>query len=111
MEAGEVLNGTPVSRGVATGPARVVRTTEDAAQLQQGEIMVAGFTDIGWSPFYCLIEGLVTEVGSALSHGGVVAREYALPLVANVSGATNIIKTGDIITIDGEAGTVLLGVG
>jgi len=108
IEAGEILRGTPVSRGVATGPARVVKSTEDALKLQQGEIMVAEFTDIGWSPFYCLIEGLVTEVGSALSHGGVVAREYALPLVANVANATSIIKTGDIITIDGEAGIVRL---
>jgi pyruvate,water dikinase len=106
IQAGNVLRGTPVSRGIATGPARVVKTTEDAALLQQGEIMVAGFTDIGWSPFYCMIEGLVTEVGSALSHGGVVAREYALPLVANVTGATSVIRTGDTVTVDGEAGTV-----
>ncbi|MCL2861841.1 MAG: PEP-utilizing enzyme [Firmicutes bacterium] len=109
VESGEILRGTPVSRGIATGPARVVKSTEDALNLQQGEIMVAEFTDIGWSPFYCLIEGLVTEVGSALSHGGVVAREYALPLVANVASATSSIKTGDIITIDGEAGIVQIG--
>jgi len=106
VESGEIMKGTPVSRGIATGPARVVKSTEDALKLEQGEIMVAEFTDIGWSPFYCLIEGLVTEVGSALSHGGVVAREYALPLVANVAGATQSIKTGDIITIDGGAGIV-----
>jgi len=106
-EEGLVLTGTPVSRGVVTGIARVVKSLEDAEQLQKGEIMVAAFTDIGWSPFYCLIDGLVTEVGSALSHGAVVAREYALPLVANVMGATQLIKTGDVITIDGNAGTVI----
>jgi len=104
--SGQVLKGTPVSRGISTGPARIVKTTEDALELKLGEIMVAEFTDIGWSPFYCKIDGLVTEVGSALSHGGVVAREYALPLVSNVSNATTTIKTGDIITIDGETGTV-----
>ena len=102
-----ILQGTPVSRGIVTGTARVVQSIEDAEKLQKGEIMVAEFTDIGWSPFYCLIDGLVTEVGSALSHGAVVAREYALPLVAGVAGATKLIQTGDIITIDGNAGIVL----
>jgi len=106
VAAGDILTGTAVSVGIATGTARVVKSLEDAAKLQKGKIMVAGFTDIGWTPYYCLIEGLVTEVGSALSHGGVVAREYALPFVTNISGATSIIKTGDIITIDGATGTV-----
>ena len=106
-EGGITLSGTPVSRGVVSGKARVVKSIEDAEKLQEGEIMVAAFTDIGWSPFYCLIDGLVTEVGSALSHGAVVAREYALPLVANVTGATQIIKTGDTITVDGNKGTVV----
>jgi pyruvate,water dikinase len=100
------LHGTPISRGIATGPARVVRSAEDAALLQKGEIMVAVFTDIGWSPFYCLIEGLVTEIGGVLSHGAVVAREYALPFVSNIPGITSIIRTGDIITVNGSTGCV-----
>jgi len=100
------LRGTAISRGVATGPARIVRNVEDAAKLQKGEIMVAVYTDIGWSPYYCLIEGLVTEIGSALSHGAVVAREYALPFVSNIAGATALIKTGDIISVNGATGTV-----
>ena len=108
IASGEVIKGTPVSRGVATGLARVVRNAQDASELVKGEIMVASFTDIGWSPYYCLIDGLVTEVGGALSHGAVVAREYALPLVTNITGATGIIKTGDKITVDGFAGTVII---
>jgi pyruvate,water dikinase len=68
--------------------------------------MVASYTDIGWSPFYCLIDALVTEVGSALSHGAVVAREYALPFVTNVSGATSLFQTGDLITVDGTTGHI-----
>jgi pyruvate,water dikinase len=103
---GEIIQGTSLSRGSATGKARVVRTLEDARLLKQGEIMVAGYTDIGWSPYFSLISGLITEVGSALSHGAVVAREYGLPLVSNVRFATNKIKTGDIILIDGTKGTV-----
>ena len=105
-EVGSVLQGTAISRGVVTGPARIVRNIQDASNLKKGEIMVAVFTDIGWSPFYCLIDGLVTEIGSALSHGAVVAREYALPLVSNVMGATSLIKTGDIINVNGTKGSV-----
>ena len=106
-EHGDVLTGLPVSRGLVTGKARIVTCTEDAEQLQKGEIMVAQFTDIGWSPFYSLIDGLVTEVGSALSHGAVVAREYAIPLVSSIAGATKLIKTGDTITVDGFTGVVI----
>jgi pyruvate,water dikinase len=55
-----------------------------------------------------MLSGLVTEVGSALSHGAVVAREYALPLVSNVPYATEVIKTGDMLSIDGTAGKVAI---
>lgn len=107
-ENGEVLTGAPISRGEVQGVARVVRSVDDAKKLQEGEIMVACFTDIGWSPYYSVIGGLITEVGSALSHGAVVAREYALPLVVNVDNATNRIKTGDIISLNGNCGTVTI---
>ncbi len=105
-EGSRLLSGSSISRGCATGPARVVRSVEDACALQQGEIMVAAFTDIGWSPYYCMLGGLVTEVGSALSHGAVVAREYALPLVSGVTLATEAIRTGDIIRVDADQGLV-----
>ena len=104
--AGTVLKGSPGSRGFAEGRARVVRNVEDAKMLEKGDIMIAEFTDIGWSPYYCLINALVTEVGSMLSHGVVVAREYALPLAVNVIGATQLIKTGDRVLVDGTSGTV-----
>lgn len=100
--------GTPVSRGIATGKARIVRSPDDANKLQPGEIMVAELTDIGWSPYYCTIAGLVTEIGSSLSHGVVVAREYSLPTVVNVNSAMSIIKDGDLIKIDGSTGKVTI---
>jgi pyruvate,water dikinase len=103
-----LLNGTSLSHGKATCKARVVRSIIDANELKQGEIMVGAFTDIGWSPYYCMLGGLVTEVGSALSHGAVVAREYALPLVSNVPYATEVIKTGDMLSIDGTTGKVAI---
>jgi len=102
------FKGTPVSRGVVTGKARVVHNEEDAAKLEHGEIMVAACTDIGWTPYYNIIGGLVTEIGSALSHGIVVAREYALPSVVNVTNVMQEIHTGDTITLDGNTGTVFV---
>ncbi len=107
-EGTAVLAGTSLSRGTATGRARVVRSVDEANSLEPGEIMVAAFTDIGWSPYYCMLGALVTEVGSALSHGAVVAREYALPLVSGVAFATEVIRTGDMISVDGTAGTVAI---
>jgi pyruvate,water dikinase len=106
LSNGDIIQGTALSRGTSTGKARIVRTLEDARLLRQGEIMVASYTDIGWSPYFSLISGLITEVGSALSHGAVVAREYAIPLVSNVRFATDKIKTGDTILIDGTKGIV-----
>ncbi|MBN1532614.1 MAG: hypothetical protein JXA20_08130 [Spirochaetes bacterium] len=104
---GTVFRGIPVSRGMAEGSARVVLTQEDARSLQPGEIMVARFTDIGWTPFYGMAAGLVTEIGSALSHGAVVAREYGLPMVVNVAGATARIVTGERLRLNAYEGTLV----
>lgn len=102
------MKGTTLSRGKVFGRARVVLSLEDAKNLQQDEIMIAGYTDIGWSPYYAIIGGLVTEVGSALSHGAVVAREYSLPLISNVLHVTSKIKTGDMLALDADAGTITI---
>jgi len=103
---GSSLKGIPVSKGVYTGIVRIVRTRSDADELQRGEIMVSTFTDIGWSPYYSITGGLITELGSPLSHGAVVAREYGVPLVSCVQNATKILKTGDIVRVNGTSGTV-----
>lgn len=68
--------------------------------------MVARFTDIGWTPYYSIVNGLVTEIGSSLSHGAVVAREYGLPTVVNVKGATKLLKNGDHIVLNASKGTI-----
>ncbi len=105
-EDGTNMSGIPVSRGVAEGIVRVVKTREDAEALQSGEIMVAQFTDIGWTPFYGRVAGMVTEIGGALSHGSVVAREYGMPLVGGLSGACTVLNTGMRVRIDGGNGMV-----
>lgn len=101
-----VMRGVPVSNGECEGIVHIVYSVDDANTLQKGEIMVARFTDIGWSPYYSIVNGLITEIGSSLSHGAVVAREYGLPTIVNVKGATKILKNGDHIKMNATKGTV-----
>ncbi len=103
-----VLKGVPVSNGECEGVVHIVYSVDDANTLQKGEIMVARFTDIGWTPYYSIVNGLITEIGSSLSHGAVVAREYALPAIVNVKGATKILKNGDYIKMNASKGTIVI---
>ena len=103
---GDVIVGKPVSSGTVEGPVRVVRTLSEAESLEPGEILVASITDVGWTPYFAIIAGLVTDVGSAVSHGAVVAREYGLPAVLNTGTATSQLRTGDRVRLDGDRGLV-----
>jgi rifampicin phosphotransferase len=101
------LSGSPASTGTVTGRARVVLDPV-GAHLEPGEILVAPSTDPGWTPLFLTAGGLVMEMGGAMSHGAVVAREYGIPAVVGVPEATNKIETGQLITVDGAAGLVSL---
>lgn len=102
------LTGRPVSRGVVEGYARVALTIQEAADLQPGEILIAPITDVGWTPYFSVIGGLATDVGSAVSHGAVIAREYGLPAIVNLRQATKIFKTGDKVRLDADKGLLSL---
>ncbi len=102
------LLGRPVSRGLVEGTARVAVTISEAAQLKPGEILIAPITDVGWTPYFSLIAGLATDVGSAVSHGAVVAREYGLPAIVNLRTATKVINTGDRVRLDADAGVLTI---
>ena len=104
--SGEVLTGTPVSPGSVTGRARVILDPVTDGPLLPGEVLVAPVTDAGWTPLFALASGLVVDMGSALSHGSTVAREYGLPAVVNVRNGTRAIRTGDLLLVNGTAGTV-----
>ncbi|MDI1446533.1 PEP/pyruvate-binding domain-containing protein [Polyangium sp. 6x1] len=99
------LSGTPASAGRVTGKARVVLDPV-GAKIEPGEILVAPSTDPGWTPLFLTAGGLVMEMGGSMSHGAVVAREYGIPAVVGVAGATSRITTGQEITVDGGAGRV-----
>lgn len=101
------LPGIPVSSGIIEGIAKVI-TDPSKAALNKGEILVAPFTDPGWTPLFINAGGLVMEVGGLLTHGTVVAREYGIPAVVGISDATKKIKTGQRIRVDGDSGYVIV---
>jgi phosphohistidine swiveling domain-containing protein len=100
------VSGASVSRGRVVGRVRVVSNLDEAEALESGEILVAPITDVGWTPYFGIIAGLVTDVGSAVSHGAVVAREYGLPAVVNTRVGTLVFQTGDRVLLDGDRGIV-----
>jgi rifampicin phosphotransferase len=101
------LLGSPASAGRITGRARVILNPA-GARLDPGEILVAPSTDPGWTPLFLTAGGLVMEMGGSMSHGAVVAREYGIPAVVGVHGATERIATGRLITVDGSNGVVTI---
>ncbi|MDL5360474.1 PEP/pyruvate-binding domain-containing protein [Halalkalicoccus sp. NIPERK01] len=100
-----VLVGTGVSGGVVEGIARVVRDPAEET-IERGEILVAPSSDPGWTPLFLNAAGMVVEVGTRMSHGAIVAREYGLPAVVSVPGATRRIETGQRVRLDGTRGTI-----
>lgn len=103
-----VLRGIGASSGVAEGTARVIRSLEEAGRMQSGDILVAPFTDPGWTPLFPLARAVVTDIGGLLSHGAIVAREQGVPAVVNTRYATRLIADGDRIRVDGNQGLVFL---
>jgi pyruvate,water dikinase len=100
------LAGSPASAGTVTASARVILDPV-GAHLEPGEILVAPSTDPGWTPLFLTAGGLVMEMGGPNSHGAVVAREYGIPAVVGVPDATLVLSTGQRITVDGGAGTIV----
>jgi pyruvate,water dikinase len=99
------VKGIGVSAGVAEGLVRVV-LDPSADELEEGEILVCRTTDPGWASYFFLASGVVIDIGGALSHGAIIAREMGLPCVINARNATEQLGTGDRVRIDGTAGTV-----
>jgi phosphohistidine swiveling domain-containing protein/uncharacterized protein YutE (UPF0331/DUF86 family) len=100
--------GIPASQGIVTAPVRVIDNIGIMSSVRKGEILVVPRTDPGWSPVFSKIGGLITETGGILSHGAVISREYGIPAVTNVTNACKIFQTGQIITINGDNGTITL---
>ncbi len=104
----KILRGVAASSGKITGKAHIILDPADGAAFNKGEILVAPFTDPGWTPLFLTATALVMEVGGMMCHGAVVAREYGIPAIVGVKDALKRIRTGDIITVDGDLGHVVL---
>ncbi len=106
--AADALKGTGASAGIVRGPARVAMGPADFGRIQRGDIIVCPSSNPSWVPVFTMAGGLVTNTGGVLAHAAVVAREFGLPAVVGVAGATTKIADGRTIEIDGSAGTVRL---
>ena len=105
---GAVLHGIAVSHGTISGRACIARTVEEAATLPEGGVLVCVFTDPGWTTVLNRAAAVVTETGGLLSHAAVICREYGIPAVLGVPGATRRIAAGARVRVDGTRGQVTL---
>jgi pyruvate,water dikinase len=104
-----VLKGVAGAAGVHSGPARVVRSLDEASDdLEDGEVMVCEMTLPPWVPLFSVAGGVVADTGGILCHTAIVARETGVPCVVGTHVATSVIKTGQVITVDGNSGVVYL---
>jgi pyruvate,water dikinase len=107
-KAGSTLKGVGASSGRVTAPACVLRDPQDFDQLHPGDVIVAVTTTPAWTPLFAIASAVVTEIGGPLSHSSIVAREFGIPAVLAAGNATHRIHTGEMITVDGDLGTVLI---
>jgi phosphoenolpyruvate synthase/pyruvate phosphate dikinase len=99
------LCGVPISPGVVQGRVKVFQYAAEK-KLLPGEILVTRVTDPGWTPLFINAKGIILEIGGALQHGAVVAREYGIPCVSGVDDATSKLKDGQLVEVDGSNGIV-----
>ncbi|MBQ9663555.1 MAG: phosphoenolpyruvate synthase [Oscillospiraceae bacterium] len=102
------ITGVSGSNGKATGRACVVRSAEEFGKLAEGDILVCPYTDPEWTPLFTLAAGVVVDTGGTLSHAAIVAREYRIPAVLATGSATEKIRDGDTVMVDGDSGKVLI---
>ncbi len=102
------IKGVAGSAGCVTATARVIVDIHDVGRIKEGDILITRCTDPGWTAVFSKLQGVVTETGGMLSHAAVICREYGIPAVLAVKNATKIIQDGDLITIDGNNGALLI---
>ena len=101
-----VIVGHPASAGRATGPVRIVHGPQDFAGFRDGDVLVAKATAPAWTPLFARAAAVVTDGGTLAAHASLVAREYAIPAVVGTGNATQRLHQGQMVTVDGAAGTV-----
>lgn len=102
------LSGIGANDGVVSGKVRILLDPKDIHQLQAGELLVTRFTDTGWSHAFGSIKGLITETGGVLCHASIVAREFGIPTIVCATKATENLKTGMTVTMNGTTGEITI---
>jgi pyruvate,water dikinase len=102
---GRSLKGTPTSRGYYVGPARILHGIQDMTKLQEGDVLVIPYSDVGWTPLFTKAGAVIAESGGILSHSSIIAREYGIPSVVSVPGACQLTD-GTLVTVDGYRGEI-----
>lgn len=102
------LKGMAASPGVVEGVARVIRSADDLVEIKDGEILVAPVTAPSWAPVFGKVRATVTDIGGMMSHAAIVCREYGLPAVTATGAASSLIKTGQMLRVDGNKGEVTI---
>ncbi len=102
------IKGFPGAAGKVTARVRVIPDVSRIDEIEPGEILVTGATNIGWTRIFPKVSAIVTDIGAPLSHAAIVAREFGIPAVVGCGNATTVLKTGDIVEVDGTAGTVTI---
>jgi pyruvate,water dikinase len=100
------VKGLPGSAGVVRGTARVIHSLAEAGKLRPGDVLVTESTEPPWTPLFATAAAIVTDTGGVLSHSAVVAREYRIPAVVGTGNATSTFRDGQLVEVDGNAGTV-----
>lgn len=100
------VKGTPICGGVVKGPAAVLTGSKEMWNIQAGDIVITQVLDIGWSPYFPVIKGIVTELGGLLSHGTAVAKDYGLPCIVGATDATVFFEHGEMVTLDADNGVL-----
>ncbi len=103
-----VLRGHAGSPGKVRAPAKVIHSLAEAGKLQPGDVLVTDATAPPWTPLFAIVSAVVTDAGGVLSHCAVVAREYRIPAVVGTGNATQVIRDGQMLEVDGSAGVVRL---
>ena len=107
-QVGRVMQGTPASPGVVQGRARVLPQAADSDDLSRDDILVIGHADVGLTPLFTVVGGVITAVGGSLAHAAVVARELGIPAVVGLHDATMLVPDGSLVRLDGSEGTVTI---
>jgi phosphohistidine swiveling domain-containing protein len=101
------MRGIPTSLGLYTGPARILHGIGEYDCLQEGDVLVIPYSDVGWTPLFARARAVVAESGGILSHSSIVAREYGIPAVVSVAGACRLVN-GTIVTVNGYTGEIVV---